>query len=63
VEQATQSGGFVMDEWLDEMESFSTRRERLRKDFAACQSMSYTMEKVKEWMQEAYLRGHADANK
>lgn len=46
-----------MDEWLDEIEVFSLRRERLYEDFPEVEDM----EKLLKWLEAAYNVGYNNA--
>ena len=46
----------IMDEWLDEIEVFSLRRERLYEDFPEVKDK----EKLLKWLEAAYNVGFED---
>jgi hypothetical protein len=58
----------TFDEWLDEIENFATRRERLNEDvdFAAvmCGNLSHNLarRRMYEWLEAAYNVGYAANN-
>ena len=48
-----------MNEWLDEIEAFSLRRERLYEDFPEVEDK----EKLLKWLEAAYNVGYEDGLK
>jgi hypothetical protein len=48
----------TFDEWLDEVEVFSTREERLESDFPVLCGSSFDKKRLLGWLRAAYDVGH-----